>query len=162
MGGRACCVFCVLLAAGLVAACIPARPAHAQGSYPIPAFSVQVTLSSKATARLAALREGMTVVAYYTGEPSPAGRRHADQMGQINLGSQEVALNGSTANFSGKTVKATEIEWVKDRDVQLLINVYSARRSGPNNLLDCGIYEDAVAAAAKAPVKIACKLIGEP
>ncbi len=44
---------------------------------------------------------------------------------------------------------------------QLLINVYSGRKSSPNNLLDCGIYEGSFQAIQGQSIPIACKLIGE-
>jgi hypothetical protein len=42
------------------------------------------------------------------------------------------------------------------------VNVYSARRSGPDNILDCAFFQDTVAVARQRSVKLACKLIGEP
>ncbi len=136
--------------------------AVAQHAPAIVPFNVQVTLSPSAAARLSALHEGITVTAYYSGDPAPGFTRHADQMGQINLGAEHVTIAGSgTAVLTGSVIPATQIGWVKDRAIQVLINVYSTRRSSSNNLLDCGIFEDTAKAAAKAPIQIACKLIGE-
>lgn len=46
--------------------------------------------------------------------------------------------------------------------LQLLVNVYTSPRSGPDNLIDCAIFEDSIDVAARASIQIACKLIGEP
>jgi hypothetical protein len=53
------------------------------------------------------------------------------------------------------------MKWVDSNGPQLLINVYSGRKSSPNNLLDCGIYEGPLAAIQGTSVPISCKLIGE-
>ena len=43
----------------------------------------------------------------------------------------------------------------------MLINVFSGRHSSPDNLLDCGLFQDKIAVAARGPIQIRCKLIGE-
>jgi hypothetical protein len=53
------------------------------------------------------------------------------------------------------------MKWVDNQGPQLLINVYSGRKSSPNNLLDCGIYEGALKAVQGQSIPISCKLIGE-
>ncbi len=46
--------------------------------------------------------------------------------------------------------------------VGVLINVYTARKTTQDNLIDCGIFEDTLAKAqASQPIPIACKMIGE-
>ena len=42
------------------------------------------------------------------------------------------------------------------------VNVYSARRSGPDNILDCDFFDDALTLAQQASLTLHCKLIGEP
>jgi hypothetical protein len=42
-----------------------------------------------------------------------------------------------------------------------LINVYSGRKSSPDNLLDCGIYEGPLKAVQSQSIPISCKIIGE-
>ena len=41
----------------------------------------------------------------------------------------------------------------------MLVNVYSARKTHEDNLLNCGIYEGPVSMAQKQPVDIQCDLI---
>jgi hypothetical protein len=53
------------------------------------------------------------------------------------------------------------MKWVDSNGPQLLINVYSGRKSSPNNLLDCGIYEGSLQAVQGQSIPIPCKLIGE-
>jgi hypothetical protein len=138
-----------------VAALLAAAPAAA-GGY---GFVVDVSLSPKAAAELAARKEAIIVAAMYQGEPVPVRRKYASEDGLIGLGMERVIVpaSGGRAAVVGNKVIVKQIGWVKRLDV--LINVYSARRSGPNNLLDCGIFEDAVAKAQEKPIRISCKLI---
>jgi len=53
------------------------------------------------------------------------------------------------------------LKWVGNQGPQLLINLYSGRKSSPDNLLDCGIYEGPLKAVEGKNIPIACKLIGE-
>jgi hypothetical protein len=126
-------------------------------------FSVDVSLSAKAAALLAAKGEKIEVWANWFGDPSPAGKKHVDEMGQVDLAQETARLpsTGGTAQLSGKKVPLAQIGWIANRNVQVLVNVYTARLKDQNNLLDCGIFQDAVTLARKAPVAIACKVIGE-
>jgi hypothetical protein len=126
-------------------------------------FSVDVSLSSAAAARLNALKEKIVVSVFWYGEPTKAARKRADERGQIDLGTEEVRLpaSGGRGEITGKTVEIKHIDWVKGRAVRVNVNVFSARLSGPNNYLDCGAFEDAVAIARSKSVQMTCKLIGE-
>lgn len=129
-----------------------------------PRYTVVVTLSAKAAAKLTALREGVVVAAVYYGEPTKAAAKQADEVGQIDLGHEDVALPaaGGAASFVGRGFQAARLGWVVGGAAQININVFSARKSGPDNLLDCDLFEDAVTVAEAKPIAIACKLIGEP
>jgi hypothetical protein len=126
-------------------------------------FSVDVSLSSAAAAKLNALKEKIIVSVFWYGEPTGAARKRANAMGQINLGTEEVRLpaSGGRGEITGKTVQIKHIDWVQRRAVRVNVNVFSARLSGPNNYLDCGAFEDAVAIARSKSVQMTCKLIGE-
>lgn len=133
---------------------------------PVPdfAFAVDVSLSPAAARKLEQAREGIVVDAMFWGEPAAAFRKKADEMGQIDLGSEKVELPGSggRAVITGRSVQRARLPWIKGHPPQVLVNVYSARHSGPDNLLACDIFEGEPATAAAAPRAIHCKLIGEP
>jgi hypothetical protein len=122
-------------------------------------FIVDVTLSTKAAALLRDRKEAIVVAAMYEGNPIPARQKYAGEDGLLGLGSEDVILPaaGGRATITGNKVKRDRIGWVERFDV--LVNVYSARRSSQDNLLDCGIFEDSVAKAHAAPIHISCKLI---
>ena len=58
-------------------------------------FSVDVSLSSAAVAKLNALKERIVVSVWWSGESTRAARKCADEMGQIHLGAEQVRLPGS-------------------------------------------------------------------
>jgi hypothetical protein len=129
----------------------------------VPGFTVTVTYSQKAMATLVADKETVIVVGYLYGFPiQGTPKQDVDHVGQIDMGEvkKEVAP-GATAKFDSVKLNQPMMKWVDSQGPQLLINVYSGRKSSPNNLLDCGIYEGSLQAIQGQSIPIACKLIGE-
>lgn len=126
------------------------------------AFAVQITLSAKAAATLARTSEGMIVSASYAGEPLPTAVQHADQIGQINLGLETVEVPGKaeTVRVTGTKVKRDRISWIKG-PILLNVNVYSARHSGPDNILACDFFDGTLQQAVRQPILLHCSLITE-
>ena len=126
-------------------------------------FSVTISLSAKAAALLKAKKEAIEVSAEYGGDPIPAKEQFTDPGGQIALGTEVVTIPGANgrAVFTGNKVEIKHLGWIKGG---LNVNVapYTARRSGPDNLIDCGNYEGPLAAIQAKPFAFTCKLIGEP
>lgn len=148
----------VLFAAAALLLSLPAAHA-AEKSF---AFTVQITLSPKAAATLAKLSEGIVASATYAGEPVPAAIQHADQIGQIDLGTETVESSGKagTVQITGTKVKRARIAWIKG-PVLLNVNVYSARRSGPDNILACDFFDGTLQQAVRQPISLHCSLITE-
>jgi hypothetical protein len=163
MIGRGCAL------AGLAAALLVGSPVQA-ASRPAwamtPAFKVAVSLSPRAAARLAHPRDTVLVSAEVYGEATPLGvrRRMADEMDWIQFPPEtKVELQAAgVAVIPPRRYDSGKLAYIEGGKLQVLINVYSGRRSGPDNLIDCGIFEDSIDVAARAPIQIACKLIGEP
>ena len=125
-------------------------------------FDIALALSPKARALLAARKEKVVAAAMYYGSPNAAGKAKADEVGQIDMGAdrpQADAVDG-TIHITGSGLDKSALGDI-DGEPMVLVNVYSARLSGPDNLLDCGIFEDTIRKARAAPVAIACKLIDE-
>ncbi|HVN92521.1 MAG TPA: hypothetical protein VMT38_02435 [Terracidiphilus sp.] len=136
----------------------PAPPADALTS-----FTVKITYSQKAMDTLVASKETVIVAGYLTASPIPGTpKKYVDHVGEIGMGTvhKEIAP-GEIATFAGVEPTPAMTKWVDSSGPQLLINVYSGRKSSPNNLLDCGIYEGSLKAAQGKTIPIACKLIGE-
>ncbi len=105
----------------------------------------------------------MIVVGYLYGFPiQGTPKQDVDHVGQIDMGEvkKEIAP-GATATFDRVKLNQAMMKWIDSQGPQLLINVYSGRKSSPNNLLDCGIYEGSLKAIQGQSIPIACKLIGE-
>jgi len=154
-----------------VLACSPAPTAGdpgAEAASPGPyAFDVQLTLTPRAAGKLVSTRERIIVAGMFWGAPSGAAKPAADEMGQIPLGEDfvEVAPENATVTVPAASFDPAQLPKVEGAP-QVLVNVYSARKTHDDNLLSCGIYEGPVAMAQKQPVDIQCDLIydenGEP
>ncbi len=139
---------------------VSASAAQAGDSY---GFRIDLSLSAKAVGELARLHEGIVVAASYYGDPKPAFAKKANEVGQIDLGREEITVDSTVASVdvTGKTFERGHVKWLEGK-VMINVNVYSARRSGPDNILDCDFFDDALALAQQAPLTLHCKLIGEP
>ena len=136
----------------------PAAPAAT-----VPGFTVTITYSQKAMATLVAGKETVIVVGYLYGFPiQGTPKQDVDHVGQIDMGEvkKEIAP-GAVGKFDSVKLNQPMLKWMDSQGPQLLINVYSGRKSSPNNLLDCGIYEGPLKAVQGQSIPIACKLIGE-
>jgi hypothetical protein len=128
-----------------------------------PGFSVSVTLSEKAKAKLLLGHETIIVAGYLNGQPKKsAPRKLIDEEGQIDLGVVKSEIQpGQVAKFGEVRMNQDALAWVDANGPQLLINVYSGRKSSKDNLLDCGLYEGPLKSIQGATIPISCKLIGE-
>jgi len=151
---------CLALLCLALAPSISAGPVHT-ASEPF-AFQVRVSLSDRAAATLQHLDEGIVISASYSGKPRSSAKQHADQVGQIALGTQNVEIPGKPATVivNGSSVKRGHLAWIRG-PVRLNVNVYSARRSGPNNLLACDFFDGRFRSTSHHPVQIHCSLIEE-
>lgn len=145
--------------------------AQAQTSASPYGFSVEITLSPKARAKLASLKEEITVASFYYGDlsrkPTRAEIRAAEKEGrdpnQVELEGERVTISGAggTAQMPGRSVSAKEAAALGSNPMKVNINVFSARRSHPDNLLSCDLFDDDLALARSKPIAVACKLIAE-
>jgi hypothetical protein len=130
---------------------------------PPASFTVKVTYSQKAMDKLVAGKETVIVAGYLNASPTAGTpKKYVDHVGQLDIGEvhREIAP-GAIATFTGVKPDQAMVKWIDSQGPQLLINVYSGRKSSPNNLLDCGIYEGSLAGVQGQSIPISCKLIGE-
>jgi hypothetical protein len=122
--------------------------------------TIDITFSDKALAELQARGEGVVVSGYWMGEPAPGATLPATEIGTIFLLAEEITLQAAPAQVTlGGSLSAAPLDQVT---VPMLnVNVFSARWTDENNLLDCGFLDDAVDALSAAPQTLSCKLIGE-
>lgn len=141
----------------------PAKTAQQSGSSSFPGFSVSVTLSEKAQKRLAQGKETVIVAGDLSGTPKPSTTKaYLSETGEIDLGRVEAEVApGQDATFQKVMLKSDALQQSDDTGPQLLVNVYSGRKSSPNNLLDCGIFEGPLTSVEGKRIPIHCKLIAE-
>ena len=139
------------------------KPTTVQGTPAQTGFKVTVTYSQKAMETLVARKETVIVAGYLYGFPKQGTpKRLVDEIGQVDLGEvkQEV-VPGATAVFGTIKPDSALVKWLDNQGLQLLINVYSGRKSSQNNLIDCGLYEGSLKDVQGQSIPISCKLIGE-
>lgn len=129
------------------------------------AFSVQVSLSAMARKQLADSKETIIVDADYFGYPTVAAQQQkvaGSENPWLTLHQAQVELDApGTAHFASVTLDEAQLGLIEKREPEVNINVYSGRKSSPDNLLDCGMFQDKLRIAAQTSVKIDCKLIAE-
>ncbi len=149
-------------AAAFVAIAMPAMPAPAPAQ-PVgeSGFVLDIGLSPRAASELRRRNEGISVAISYIGDPRPEYEDEADVAG-IDLGHEEQTVPGR----AGEVVVPENI-LQRDRlsrisgPPRVHVNVYSARRSGPDNLLDCESFEAPVSDIGGSMQSVQCRLIGE-
>lgn len=144
------------LAAALLA---PVSVAHADTS---PAFDFNVTLSPKAAKKLASTKEGLTFAASYYGDPTKKAEKHANEVGQIDLGMERVDLPGKAGkvHVSGGDFDPRRLDWISG-PVYVNVNVFSSRKSGPDNILSCDFIDTELKNVTGQVTTLNCFLIEE-
>lgn len=127
-----------------------------------PNFRVSVTLSDKARKTLTARKETIVVAAYFTGAAKlKTPTKYLFDQGRVSINESNIEIApGDTAMFRPALLSPEALKWL-DGSVNLLINVFSGRKSSPDNLLECGIYEGTPESVAGKMIPINCKLIRE-
>ncbi len=126
-------------------------------------FDVNITLSPKAATELQKSKEGITVSARYYGDPTSAAARHANEVGQIDLGGEELRLpaQGGAARLTGRGAETYRLDWIQGPP-KVNVNAFSSRLSHADNILSCDFIDGDVAQVVMAqPVELHCALITE-
>lgn len=126
--------------------------------------NVQITLSPKAQTLLASKSEKVMVLATYAGDPraTEQAQKMADpQSGMIKLGENKQTLDGAgSVVFQDDVIDKTRLDSIVG-EVQLTINVTSAKAAASENLLACPFYWKTLAEASKEHIQIACTTFAE-
>lgn len=147
------------------AAGLEADPAAPPNPY---AFEVSLALTPRAAEKLAATKERVIVDAMYFGPAISATAPGVDEHGmEVSLGGNMIEVDPVNAlvKAPGTGFDATNIASITG-EPEVLVNVYSARKTHTDNIISCGIYQGPVKMAQQKPVEIRCDLIydenGEP
>jgi len=128
----------------------------------IPEFEIEITLSSEAEQKLKESRESIIVQAYISGIPKKGADVQVTEMGELNLCAPRVELTKSrVARFKEVNIARSDYNALEDENFQVLINVFSGRRSSEANLLDCDILQEPISVVRGQRHVISGKLIGQ-
>jgi uncharacterized protein YcfL len=129
-----------------------------------PEFGVSVRLSDAAKKKLNDSQETIIVAGDFTGHPKQGTeRRYLDiKSGQVDLGRVEVEAHpDETATFNDLKLNADALGLIDARGPNILLSVFSGRKSSKDNLLDCEVYDGSLDSVHGRTIEIPCQLIGE-
>lgn len=127
----------------------------------IPAFEIEVRMSDKAAAAMKKKKETVIVAAYFSGEPKNI--RDSEEDGSMSILRSEVELTGADriARFEGLKFSRRQLNKLADKDIRLLINLFSGRKSSEDNLLNCNLIDLQSSQFGGKRFSIGCSLIEE-
>jgi hypothetical protein len=129
----------------------------------VPEFAIAIALSPQAEKRLRDLHETIKILAMFDGDPLPGQGHDNAPMRDVYLGSDEKLVDANnTARFSSTKISQRHWNQLADKDYYVTVNVFSARKTFKNNLLDCGVPENHISTFAGKTIGVHCQLIGEP
>jgi len=140
-------------------------PLHAQIEDPRPivfTFDVKITLSDKAAMRLKMRNESIVVSAAYSGEPKKDAAGHANEIGMIDLGVENVEVIGAEGlvKVTGTKIDIGRMDWIKG-PVMLNVNLFSGRHASADNILACDFFDGRLSSAVRKTPELHCSLIEE-
>jgi len=140
---------------------LPDMYRRAAGQIVLPTFEIEVANSPKAGQTLTKQQESIIVSAFFSG--APLDEKDGDEIGEMLVAKQKIELTGAEriARFEGLKFPKRLYDKLADKDVRLLINVYSGRRSSQDNLLNCGILEAPASRIVNKRFVLGCSLIAE-
>lgn len=106
-------------------------------------------------------KENVIVSASYYGWPADSAASTVNDVGQIDLGREQHDIDGpGNLRFTGSSYVHVLPRMLKGPP-EVNINVYSGRRTSPDNLLDCDIFQNTMAVAHSSLIVLHCKLLTE-
>lgn len=137
----------------IFALCLLAPAARAEG------VTIQVHFDTASRTALTKAGERVVLSGYFYGEPAPDAKMQADEVGQIYLSGEEYTILPVDQPVTfGQTLAKAPVDQVVEP--YLNVNIYSARFTSDENLLDCEIVDDSVKILGASVHVLNCKLIG--
>ncbi len=128
----------------------------------VPPFRIAVQLSDQAVERLRGLNETVVVDASFSGAPPPGPESQGGKPGGLWLGEARAEMPSSgVVDFSLVDLPRERVGALLDPNYEVHVNVSSGRRSGPDNLLDCGTVQGRILDLRNRLHEISCKLLRE-
>ena len=141
-----------------------ASEADLQKSLPPPQITpvtITVNLSPAAKAEFARTGESILLDVVYGGDPTQAGQSRVNELGVVELGRVKREVKDGEATTLSEDVLNKSLLEMTIGQPQLMVNVISAKKASPQNVLNCEFYWETLAVAGKNGVTIPCKLLSE-
>lgn len=101
-------------------------------------FEIEVSLSPRAAERITKSKETIIVYAFFTGTPKDSAHAELAEDGSFYVVSAEKEiLYGQMARFDSIKFPKKIYNQLADKDIELGVNVYTGRKSSPDNLIFC-------------------------
>lgn len=100
--------------------------------------------------------------AYLSGQPKDSAAIEVSEMGLLFLAEAQVELEGAgVARFDKVKLSKEAYEALADKDFEVLINIYSGRRSSEYNILNADLLQEPISRVTGERHALHAKLIGE-
>lgn len=102
----------------------------------VPPFEINITLSPKAQEKISKSNETIIVDVFLQGEPANPKKAHLEEDGSFFVGDAKKEIRpGQAAVFNDLKFPKKIYDQLADKDVDLTVNVYTGRKSSPDNLI---------------------------
>ncbi|WP_054008081.1 hypothetical protein [Cypionkella psychrotolerans] len=140
----------------LILTALLAAPATAQETN----VTLHISFDAASATKLQETGEMVIISSYFWGDPATGNVLPVNEMGQLYLGGEQATVWPNEQTISiGHSLASAPVGNVEAPMVN--VNVYSARITSEDNLLDCGIVDGPTDALSKTTQDITCKLIGD-
>lgn len=111
----------------------------------VPPFEIEVALSPKAKDRIVNSHETIIVAVFLEGTPKNPSKAHLEEDGSFFVGSAQKEITyGQPARFNHLQFPRKIYDQLANKDADLTVNVYTGRKSSPDNLITGDIIIDKV------------------
>jgi hypothetical protein len=128
----------------------------------LPPFTIALQLSKNAEEKLLREKETLVITASFSGQLKDTASAQYREWGSLPLASTVVETDtGRTVKFEHVKFARAKLDSLADRDVSVLVHVYSGRRSTADNLLDFSILFDKMSAVKMRTIPLTGRLLNE-
>ncbi|MBU1820479.1 MAG: hypothetical protein KKG00_03055, partial [Bacteroidetes bacterium] len=125
-------------------------------------FEIRLDLTVRADTKIIADEETLMVSVTLTGAPKDTTQAYRTNGGEIGLVSREVELQDTRiARFDNLKFPRSAYDSLAEKDIRLLVNVYSGRKTNKDNILDCDLLSENMSTLQDHQLTIQCRLIEE-
>ncbi|MGA9658503.1 MAG: hypothetical protein WBQ60_05340 [Asticcacaulis sp.] len=123
-------------------------------------YTVALSLTPEAAAKMKALGQKVALEAYYYGAPAAASQALVNDDNQINLGAdlQDIEAVNANVKISANGLFQDRLVHIADARPMVMLSAYSEATAGTPNQLDCTEFKGALSEAQAKPVEIKCGL----